>query len=78
MLGRRDGRLITSALRQIDDAIYSLGSGAYQAPIRIQSFPKDLQTLGERLDWLRTRLSQLDQQQLPNWPLTDLMLLAQI
>ena len=54
-------RLITSPLRQIDSAIYSLGGGAYQAPISIQG-PKDLQLLGERLDWLRTRLSQLDQQ----------------
>jgi two-component system sensor histidine kinase GlrK len=49
-------RLIVSPLRQIDNAIYSLGGGAYHAPISIQG-PEDLQLLGERLDWLRTRLS---------------------
>jgi len=54
-------RLIISPLRQIDSAIYALGGGAYQAPISVQG-PKDLQLLGERLDWLRARLSQLDQQ----------------
>jgi two-component system, NtrC family, sensor histidine kinase GlrK len=54
-------RLITQPLGQIDKAIYKLGGGAYQDPIQIRG-PKDLQVLGERLDWLRTRLAQLEQQ----------------
>jgi two-component system sensor histidine kinase GlrK len=53
--------LITRPLRQIDRTINYLGSGHYDTPIHIQG-PRDLQELGQRLDWLRNRLSDLEQQ----------------
>lgn len=53
--------LITRPLRQIDRAIHGLGEGGFDAPIQIEG-PQDLQELGERLDWLRNRLSELEQQ----------------
>ena len=53
--------LITRPLQQIDSAINRLGSGAYDNAIQI-SGPQDLQSLGLRLDWLRSRLGELEQQ----------------
>lgn len=53
--------LITRPLLQIEKAIGKLGSGSYQDSIRIGG-PKDLVQLGARLDWLRDRLSMLEQQ----------------
>lgn len=53
--------LITRPLQQIDKAINRLGSGAYEKPV-VVSGPKDLQSLGLRLDWLRGRLTELEQQ----------------
>jgi two-component system, NtrC family, sensor histidine kinase GlrK len=53
--------LITRPLRQLDRAITDLGAGSYDAPIEIGG-PRDLQELGQRLDWLRDRLQQLEQQ----------------
>lgn len=53
--------LITRPLRQLDRAIRDLGSGAYERKIEIGG-PSDLQLLGSRLDWLRDRLQQLEQQ----------------
>jgi two-component system sensor histidine kinase GlrK len=53
--------LITRPLIQVEKAISRLGSGGYQQPIQI-SGPKDLVDLGKRLDWLRDRLSALEQQ----------------
>lgn len=53
--------LITRPLRQLDRAISDLGSGSYDAVIEIGG-PRDLQQLGQRLDWLRDRLQQLEQQ----------------
>lgn len=53
--------LITRPLRQLDRAIKDLGSGAYERKIEIGG-PSDLQLLGSRLDWLRDRLQQLEQQ----------------
>src|SRR5690606_17841598 len=49
--------LITRPLQQIDNAINRLGSGAYDKPIAITG-PRDLQSLGLRLDWLRSRLTE--------------------
>lgn len=53
--------LITRPLQQIDKAINRLGAGGYDKPIVIAG-PRDLQTLGRRLEWLRTRLTDLEQQ----------------
>ncbi|MEX0618306.1 MAG: HAMP domain-containing sensor histidine kinase [Pseudohongiellaceae bacterium] len=53
--------LITRPLIQIEKAIGQLGSGAYDETINIKG-PRDLESLGRRLDWLRGRLSKLEQQ----------------
>lgn len=53
--------LITRPLRQVDRAIRRLGRGSYEGAIAVNG-PRDLQQLGERLDWLRNRLEQLEQQ----------------
>lgn len=52
--------LITRPLQQINRAINSIGSGAYDQQITIAG-PQDLQALGKRLDWLRGRLRELEQ-----------------
>lgn len=53
--------IISSQLSQFDKAIRKLGRGDYSRPIRVEG-PKDLAALGQRLDWLRLRLSELEQQ----------------
>ena len=53
--------LITRPIRQIDDAIRRLGQADFSAPVRVGG-PEDLQHLGERLDWMRLRLADLEQQ----------------
>lgn len=53
--------LITRPLRQLDDVIRQLGNGSYDTPIKVQG-PLDLQELGARLDWLRSRLGELEHQ----------------
>jgi len=53
--------LITSPLLQIEKAIGQLGSGSYNEAINITG-PRDLVSLGGRLDWLRSRLNKLEQQ----------------
>ncbi len=53
--------LIARPIRQIDQSIRKLGDGAFSSEISI-SGPRDLQYLGKRLDWLRTRLMELEQQ----------------
>lgn len=53
--------LITRPLKQLDRAISNLGSGQYEDKIEIGG-PTDLQLLGARLDWLRDRLQQLEEQ----------------
>lgn len=53
--------LITRPLRQVERAIRRLGRGAYDTSITIKG-PRDLQRLGERLDWLRNRLERLEEQ----------------
>jgi two-component system, NtrC family, sensor histidine kinase GlrK len=52
--------LITRPLRAIDQAIKQLGSGELATPIAIKG-PHDLNELGKRLDWLRSRLLDLEQ-----------------
>jgi len=53
--------LITRPMRRLDTAIKNLGRGEYEDRIKIGG-PSDLQLLGSRLDWLRDRLQQLEQQ----------------
>ena len=52
--------LITRPIRRMDRAIRGLGSGDFSRPIRVLG-PKDLEYLGERLEWLRTRLISLEE-----------------
>jgi len=51
--------LITQPIRQIDQAIRDLGNAVFNVPIQIKG-PDDLVYLGERLDWLRLRLLELE------------------
>ena len=52
--------LISRPIRQIDRAIHRLGAGEFTEPSNI-SGPRDLEQLGDRLDWLRDRLLELEQ-----------------
>jgi two-component system sensor histidine kinase GlrK len=51
--------LIVRPLRTLNLAIDRLGSGQFEEPVFI-SGPRDLQKLGEQLEWLRTRLLELE------------------
>jgi len=51
--------LVAQPIRRMDAAIRRLGEGRYADPISIDG-PGDLRTLGERLDWLREQLFELD------------------
>jgi two-component system sensor histidine kinase GlrK len=53
--------LIARPIRQIDDAIRLMGNGKLSDTIKI-SGPQDLQLLGERLDWMRQRLLEIEDQ----------------
>lgn len=53
--------LITRPVRQIENAIRNMGRGSFAQPIVI-SGPHELEALGERLDWLRNRLTELEQE----------------
>ena len=53
--------VITRPIRQIDLAIRRMGSGELGTPVNVGG-PEDLQYLGERLDWMRRRLLDLEQQ----------------
>ncbi|HEY8117647.1 MAG TPA: HAMP domain-containing sensor histidine kinase [Methylophilaceae bacterium] len=53
--------LVAQPIRHMDAAIRKLGEAKYAEPISIDG-PGDLKTLGERLDWLRSQLLELEQQ----------------
>lgn len=53
--------LVARPVRQIDEAIRVLGSGELARPIAVGG-PQDLRQLGERLDWLRRQLIELEEQ----------------
>lgn len=53
--------LIARPIREIDASIRRLGSGDLGVPVRITG-PEDLQYLGERLEWMRNKLLDLEQQ----------------
>jgi two-component system sensor histidine kinase GlrK len=52
---------IARPIRQLDQAIRRLGAGEFEGDIRVVG-PADLKYLGDRLDWLRQRLIELEQQ----------------
>ena len=53
--------LITRPIRQIDDAIRAMGNGELSNSIKIDG-PQDLQQLGDRLNWMRLRLLEIEEQ----------------
>lgn len=53
--------LIVRPLRRMSRAIQRLGKEDFARPVVIRG-PRDLELLGERLDWLRCRLAELEQQ----------------
>ena len=53
--------LITRPLRQLAEAIRGLGGGEFSKPIRV-SGPQDVRDLSEHLEWMRTRLLELEEQ----------------
>jgi two-component system sensor histidine kinase GlrK len=52
--------LIRRYFRQIDKSIRRLGDGDFDTPIEVTG-PRDLEALGQQLDWLRQRLVELEQ-----------------
>src|SRR3954471_6678375 len=54
-------RYIARPIGELDRSIRRLGSGDFQQAISVRG-PEDLQTLGERLDWLRRRLVELEEE----------------
>jgi len=52
---------IARPIRQLDLAIRRLGAGEFEGEIQVVG-PADLKYLGNRLDWLRLRLIELEQQ----------------
>ena len=53
--------LITRPIRQIDAAIRRLGGGQFRVPVAV-SGPQDLEQLGERLEWMRRELLDVEEQ----------------
>ncbi len=53
------GWWLTRPVLALEAAIRRLGAGQFEAPIEIRG-PDDLQRLGQRLDWLRQRLADLE------------------
>lgn len=52
--------LIIKPIRQLDNAIRVLGRGDFESPIQVYG-TLDLEYLGSRLNWLRQRLKQLEE-----------------
>lgn len=55
--------IITKPITQIDLAIRTLGDGRFSQPISV-SGPRDLELLGVRLEWLRKRLAEVEQEKI--------------
>ena len=53
--------VIARPIRQIDGAIRQLGDADFNSPVAVTG-PRDLEYLGERLDWLRLRLGEVEEQ----------------
>jgi two-component system sensor histidine kinase GlrK len=54
--------LIARPIRQLDQAIRQMGTADFTHAIRVTG-PQDLRYVGQRLEWLRVRLAELEQQQ---------------
>lgn len=54
--------LIARPIRQLDQAIRQMGSADFTHVVQVNG-PQDLRYLGQRLEWLRTRLKDLEDQQ---------------
>lgn len=55
--------VITRPLRKIGQAIQRLGSGDFSQPIHV-SGPQDIRQISEHMEWLRSRLNDLDRQKM--------------
>ncbi|MHB1677164.1 MAG: sensor histidine kinase [Sulfuriferula sp.] len=53
--------VIARPIRQIDEAIRHMGQGELSKPVVVDG-PLDLRRLGDRLDWMRQRLLELEEQ----------------
>lgn len=53
--------LINRQLRNLNAAIYKLGAGQFDEKVVVRG-PRDLQELGEQLEWTRKRLKELENQ----------------
>ena len=49
--------LVGRPIRQVDRAIRELGQGRFEHPIHVRG-PRDIETLGRQLEWLRERLQE--------------------
>lgn len=56
-------RQVVGPIRQVDGAIRRMGSGEFTVPVSVDG-PPDLQLLGRRIEWLRHRLFELEQQKM--------------
>ena len=54
-------RFIVRPIAELDASIRQLGSADFTRPIKVRG-PEDLRYLGEQLDWLRRRLTELEAQ----------------
>ncbi len=55
--------LLNRPMNRLKNAIHRLGDGELTTPV-VVSGPQDIHDLGQRLDWLRQRLAELDEQKL--------------
>lgn len=61
LLAASTARLITAPIQQISAAIEAMGTGELSRGVKIDG-PQDLQRLGERVEWLRISLLELEKQ----------------
>lgn len=59
LLGWACSVIITLPLKSLYRAIATLGRGRYTQPVAIR-YPREMQRLGEQIDWLRCRLARLE------------------
>lgn len=55
--------LIARPIGQIEQGISNLGEGTFDTPIQVAG-PKDLESLGQQLDWLRRRLAEVEHEKI--------------
>jgi two-component system sensor histidine kinase GlrK len=55
--------LLNRPIKQIDHAIRRLGTGEFGAPVAVTG-PRNLEYLGQRLEWLRERLQDVEEQKI--------------